>query len=306
MYRLLYRHWIKRDAPMRKPVVEMWKDSRPYGFSAGILALIVGLTGLGVGQTGHANRVALSDVDCLVEPSMVVELGAAVPGQLAEVTYDRSDYVAAGTVMGMLESSVESTVVQIAEQVANADIGVQLRQLSAAYGYRTEQRNQQLLATDSISKQSMDQVRTETRIAQLQLLQEKESQALAKLELARAKATLDRRAITAPISGSVTQRYRNPGEFVDSDAVFQISQLNPLHVEVLLPVSELGTVSVGSRADISLDVPGFDSETFIGTVRRVDAVADAASGTYGIRVELENPELTIPSGVRCKADFLGS
>jgi len=104
----------------------------------------------------------------------------------------------------------------------------------------------------------------------------------------------------------VTRRYKNPGEFVDSDPVFQIVQLNPLHVEVLLPVSELGTVSVGSQANIKLDVAGFDNKTFDGKVRRIDTVADAASGTYGIRVELENPELKIPSGVRCQADFLGS
>ena len=237
---------------------------------------------------------------------MIVELGVAVPGQLSLVSYDRSDYVAAGTEMGKLESTVEATVLQIAEQVAGASIGVQLRELSAAYGVRTEQRNQQLLATNSISQQSMDQVKTETQIAQLQVLQEQESKALAKLEVERAKATLNRRNIVAPISGSVTQRYKNPGEFVDSDPVFQISQLNPLHVEVLLPISELGTVAVGSRADIKLDVPGFTNEVFEGTVLRIDSVSDAASGTYGVRIELENPELKIPSGVRCQADLIGS
>ncbi len=284
--------------------VSRFLKPRPLGASAGTAAIIVGLTGLGFGQIGHANRVALSDVDCLVEPSMVVELGAAVPGQLAEVTFDRSDYVSVGTIMGQLESSVETTVVQIAEQVAVADTGVQLRQLSASFGYRTQQRNQELLASKSISKQSMDQVTTETKIAELQVKQEKEAKALAKLELERAKANLNRRYIVAPISGTIMQRYRNPGEFVDSDPVYQIAQLNPLHIEVLLPISELGTVSVGSRVDIKLDVPGFTDNSFRGKVRRIDSVADAASGTYGIRVELENPELTIPSGVRCQADFL--
>jgi len=314
MYRSLYRQvtdWLSsRLAESSSWLHKCWcglsKNPRPAGISAGGIALVAGLYALGVGQISHANRTVLSNVDCLIEPSMVVELGAAVPGQLSEVVFDRSDYVSAGAVMAKLESSVEETVVQISEQVANASVGVQLRQLSAAFGYRTEQRNHQLLASNSISEQSMDQVSTETKIAQLQLLQEKESLALAKLEVARAKATLNRRNIISPISGSVTRRYKNPGEFVDSDPVFQIVQLNPLHVEVLLPVSELGTVSVGSQANIKLDVAGFDNKTFDGKVRRIDTVADAASGTYGIRVELENPELKIPSGVRCQADFLGS
>lgn len=281
------------------------KKIRQLGVSVGTLALSVGLLGLGFGQIGYANRVALSNVDCLVEPSMVVELGAAVPGQLAHVTFDRSDYVQAGTVMGSLESKVEEAAVQIAGQIAGADTALQLRQLSASFGIRTEQRNEELLASRTISQQNMDQVATETRIAELQVTQEREARALARLDLARTQANLDRRLIVAPISGSITQRYRHPGEFVDSDPVYQIAQLNPLHIEALLPIEELGTVSVGSLVDIHLSVPGFNNGSYEGVVRRIDAVADAASGTYGVRVELDNPDLTIPSGIRCVADFRG-
>jgi len=270
------------------------------------LSLSVGVVSLSLTQVGYANRVALSDVDCLIEPSMVVELGSAVPGLLDVLVFDRNDFVQEGAVMGKLESSVEATLVEIAEQVASSSTGVQLRELSAAFGVRTQQRNEELLASKSISAQNMDQVTTETRIAELQLQQERETVRLAKLEVERAKATLNRRYIKSPISGTVTQRYRHPGEFVDSDPIFQIAQLNPLHVEVLLPVSELGTVNVGSNVDIRLDVPGFENEIFNGEVRRIDSVADAASGTYGVRVELANPELKIPSGVRCLADFHGA
>lgn len=274
--------------------------------SAAALVLTVGVSSLSLVQVGYANRVALSDVDCLIEPSMVVELGTAVPGLLDVLVFDRNDFVSEGAVMGKLESSVEATLVEIAEQVASSSTGVQLRQISASFGARTQQRNQELLASKSISAQNMDQVTTETKIAELQLQQEREANRLAELEVSRAKAALNRRYIKSPISGTVTQRYRHPGEFVDSDPIFQIAQLNPLHVEVLLPVSELGTVSVGSRVDVRLDVPGFDNDTFTGKIHRIDAVADAASGTYGVRVELQNPDFKIPSGVRCLADFHGS
>ncbi len=276
-----------------------------FAVSVATFFLSTMVVSLSLVQVGYANRVALSDVDCLIEPSMVVELGAAVPGMLDVVAFDRNDFVSEGTVMGKLESSVEMTLLKIAQEVAASDTSVQLRQLSAAFGTRTKKRNEELLASKSISAQSMDQVSTETHIAKLQLQQEKESNRLAQLEVARAKAALNRRYIKSPINGTVTRRYRHPGEFVDSDPVFQIAQLHPLHVEVLLPVSELGTVSVGSNVDIRLDVPGFDNDTFNGKVRRIDSVADAASGTYGIRVELANPEMKIPSGVRCIADFHG-
>ena len=278
---------------------------RQIGVSVGTVALITGLMGLSYGQIGYASRVSVSNVDCLVEPSMVVELGAAVPGQLAYVSYDRSDYVEAGTLLGSLESGVEEVALEIATQLASASTAIQLRQLSASFGIRTEKRNQELLASDTISQQSMDQVTTDSRIAQLQVQQEREAQALAKLDLARTQANLDRRFIVAPFSGSITQRYRSPGEFVDNDPVYQLSKLDPLNIEALLPIAELGSVSVGSKVDIRLNVAGFDDKTYEGTVQRIDSVADAASATYGVRVELENPDLTIPSGIRCIADFRG-
>jgi hypothetical protein len=34
-----------------------------------------------------------------------------------------------------------------------------------------------------------------------------------------------------------------------------------------------------------------------------DRVVDAASGTFGIRVELPNPKLVLPAGLKCKVRF---
>jgi hypothetical protein len=35
----------------------------------------------------------------------------------------------------------------------------------------------------------------------------------------------------------------------------------------------------------------------------VDRVFDASSGTFGVRLELPNPNGAIPAGVRCKVEF---
>jgi hypothetical protein len=39
------------------------------------------------------------------------------------------------------------------------------------------------------------------------------------------------------------------------------------------------------------------------TVRVVDRVLDAASGTFGVRLEVPNPNLAIPAGIRCRVDL---
>ena len=59
-------------------------------------------------------------------------------------------------------------------------------------------------------------------------------------------------------------------------------------------------------AEVTLAVPGFENDRYEAEVQRVDPVADAASGTYGVWLELPNPELQIPAGVRCNLDISGS
>jgi len=61
-----------------------------------------------------------------------------------------------------------------------------------------------------------------------------------------------------------------------------------------------------AEAQITIDLPDFSDNPLRGVLSRIDSVADAASATYGVRLELENPELSIPSGVRCTVDFMAS
>ena len=273
---------------------------------AAVAAVFACMPAMVAGSTDFSSQSMMSDMDCVIEPSRIVELGSAVPGLLAESYYDRSDFVSAGTLMARLESDLERVALEIAREAATSSASISLRELSAQFGDRTRDRNAELLKSNSISEQVMDQVSTEARIATLQLKQELESLRLSQLEVDRAQALLKRREIRTPISGSVIQRYKSSGEYVDSEPVYQIAQLDPLHVEVIIPVEFLGTLQAGKSATVMLDIPGFDDKPMQAIVQRIDAVADAASATYGVRLELENPTLEIPSGVRCRVDFLSS
>jgi len=279
----------------------------PMGSTATATAVL--LTCLVSANTSQATEFSthmLSDMDCVIEPSRTVELGSAAPGLLAESLFDRSDFVKKGTVMARLESEVERVTLALAREAAMSSTGIELKELTAQFGDRTRLRNARLLKSNSISEQVMDQVSTEAQIASLQVRQEEDAKRIALLELERAIVLLERREIRTPISGSVTKRYKSAGEFVDSDPVYQISQLDPLHVEVFVPVEYLGALQVGEEAQITIDLPDFSDNPLRGVLSRIDSVADAASATYGVRLELENPELSIPSGVRCTVDFMAS
>jgi len=257
-------------------------------------------------QPLNAGREVLSGLDCVVEPSAVLLLGAAVPGQLSAISFDRSDFVSAGELMATLESRVEKATLAISEEVARNSAALDLRHASASFGLRTKKRNEKLLKTSSISTQTMDQVDTESRIAGLQVRQEQENLRLAALRVERDRAAVERRMIVSPIEGTVVKRFKSVGEYVDSDPVFEVAQLNPLHVEVIVPLEHLGKIESGMLGGVTILAPEFDDQVLDAQVRRIDAVSDAASATYGVRLVLANPELTIPSGVRCQVDFYSS
>ena len=271
------------------------------GGAIAISAVILPLIG-----TSIAAREVLSDMDCVVEPSALVDIGSAVPGLLSETLFDRSDYVGKGTVMAHLESEVERVSLSIAREVARANTAGELRTITAEFGQRTASRNRELLAKRLISEQTMDQVQTESSIADLQVRQEFESGVLRNLEVDRAQALLDRRVIRSTIDGVVVQRLKSAGEYVDSDAVFRVAQLDPLHVEVIVPIDYLGSLEAGMNAGVTLNVPGYENKLLSAEVRRIDAVADPASATYGVLLIMDNPDLVIPSGVRCAVDFFAS
>ena len=57
---------------------------------------------------------------------------------------------------------------------------------------------------------------------------------------------------------------------------------------------------VGTPAVI---VPTGFGGRYAASVRHIDKVIDAASGTIVARVELANPDGSVPSGVRCRAEL---
>ena len=77
-------------------------------------------------------------------------------------------------------------------------------------------------------------------------------------------------------------------------------------MEVIVPIDYLGSLEAGMNAGVTLNVPGYENKVLSAEVRRIDAVADPASATYGVLLVMDNPDLVIPSGVRCAVDFFAS
>lgn len=121
---------------------------------------------------------------------------------------------------------------------------------------------------------------------------------LANLELRRASAEMERRTITSPIKGIVLERSLHPGELAKQDPILKLAQLDPLRVEAFVPVALLNSIALGMEAKVIPEEPV--GGVFKAKVTVVDRVIDAASGTFGLRLELPNTDYAIPAGLKCR------
>ena len=240
--------------------------------------------------------------DCVMEPSLTVKLGSPVASIIADVQVDRGDIVKQGQVVAHIESAVEKSVV--AYNRARADSTAEIEAKQAVVDQKAAVYNRKLgLQQEHVSSsQDVENAQADANVAKQELSLARLNRRMAEIELARSQASLDQRTILSPIDGIVTQRSLGPGEYVHQEAnIVTIARIDPLNVEAYLPVRYYGLIKLGDAAVVHPDAPVGGERT--AEVSVVDQVFDAASGTFGIRLKLSNPDNSLPAGLRCKVTF---
>jgi RND family efflux transporter MFP subunit len=250
---------------------------------------------------GTSPVAAEQSFDCVIDPSEVVKLGSPITGVLAEVMVKRGDTVARGQPVAALESIIEAATVKLnrfkAESTAKVDAQEERLKLARSRVDRYGQPRGLVVTQDKF-----EEIRAEAAIAEQDLVREKQDRQLSELELERSQATLEQRTIRATIDGIVTEKKLSAGEFVNQEGyIVALARLDPLFVEVFLPVIYYKQVKVGMQAKVRPAPP--IEETYSATVSVVDRVFDPASGTFGVRLDLPNPSNALPGGQRCKISF---
>lgn len=223
---------------------------------------------------GAASSEAGPAYEGLIEPSEVVEISSHVRGTLEEVLVERGDRVEKGRAVARITSDVEQAAVALARS-------------RVEFALRKVKRNEDLYRQELISIHEKDEMETELQIA--------------RLELQEAEARLSMRTIRSPIHGVVVERLLSAGEYVGEEPILEIARIDPLFVEVVVPVERFGSIKTGMKAEVRPELPGSRART--AHVIIVDRVLDAASGTFGVRLRMPNPGHRLPAGLKCRVDF---
>jgi len=244
----------------------------------------------------------LSAYDCLIEPHAVVDVSTREDGVMEEIAVKRGDVVKKGQVLARLESGVEALAVELATARAEMRSQIEAKQAALKYLRSQYQRIDDLYKKKAIPFHEKDKALTDVILAEAELREANENFRLAQIEKERAEEILKRRTIRSSVDGVVVQVMLQPGESVEERPILVVAQVDPLNVEIILSEKKYGSIKVGSKAEVQPLLRGVESRVAAVTV--VDRVIDAASNTFGVRLEMANPDYTIPGGIRCEIRFL--
>ncbi|HND38996.1 MAG TPA: efflux RND transporter periplasmic adaptor subunit [Accumulibacter sp.] len=250
---------------------------------------------------------AAGEFDCIIEPSKTVDVRAASEGMIEKIWVDRGDMVKAGQVLVTLESGVERAATESARFRSTMQSKIRTGESRLAFSSAKYDRREKLAGQSFISLHDRDEALTEKKLAESELLEARDDRRLAEIEYRRLSEQLRLRTIRSPIDGVVVDRMLNAGELADNrdlrKPILRLAEISKLFVEVLMPIEAFAKLSLGQTVEVLPEAPV--GGRYNASVKVIDRVHDAASGTFGVRLEMTNPGLKLPAGIKCKASFPG-
>jgi membrane fusion protein (multidrug efflux system) len=116
------------------------------------------------------------------------------------------------------------------------------------------------------------------------------------------RATIERKTIRAPFSGTLGIRQVNLGQYLSAgDPVVPLQSLNPIYVNFGVPQQDVSQVRIGHPVRITArDFAGLD---FTGRVTAVDSVVDPATRNIQVQATLGNPNNRLRPGMFVQSEL---
>ena len=270
----------------------------------GLNSAVRGACGLAMVIT--AAPASAGSFECLMDAWQTVEIRSPAEGLIDKVYVQRGDPVRKGQPLVELVSAAERSAADSARYRSQMQGPVNQSRNRLDYAIKKLARATELAQQNFMSADSRDQAEAERRVAESELQTATENRELAKIEHRHALDLLGLRTMNSPFNGVVVDRMLNPGDIAEAGtgrkAMLKIAQIDPLRVDVVFPGALFGQLKLGMKAMV---VPQGLGGRHAASVKMVDKVIDAASGTFVARLELPNPTLALPGGLRCQAEFDG-
>ncbi len=218
-----------------------------------------------------------------VQPVDQATLKSKVSGEVLEMTLREGQSVKRGELLARIDTrnaGPNRDAAAAALEKARADLAI----AKLNYGNSVKLQEQQFVSQNSVdsTKAIYDAAAANAKSAE------------ANLRLA--SVALEDATVRAPFDGVVAKREVQVGEKVSPDTpIITLVDLRRMELDAPAPTSEIPAVKVGQTARFHVD--GFGDREFIGTVWRVNPVAESGSRSIMVYLTMPNEDSALKGGM---------
>jgi len=254
---------------------------------------------------GAPARAATDEgIEAVTKPSADVTLAFIRPGRIDEVRVKEGDAVKEGDVLLRLDDEAEK--VQLAKLKAKAYDQIHIKAAEEQVLQKTVDHQKLVRAgkEGAATEWEIEHARLEVVIGELSTDLAKFTKAQDTSDYNEATVQVNRMRLITPISGKVEQLLLHKGESAEALAkVVRVVKTDLLWADAPVPMVLARTLKLGGSATV--EFPNTDGKRVDGKIIFLAAVADAASETRLVRVEVTNPS-DRPAGERVRVRFPGA
>ena len=197
-----------------------------------------------------------------------VTVSADLPGTVEKIFFDSGKQVREGEVLVQLD---------IKQEQAQLESAVAAQELAKVKYARTRD----LLKSGVISQQEFDQATAEQRQGDA--------------KVAEIKATIARKTIRAPFSGTLGIRQANLGQYLAAgDPIVPLQSMDPIYVNFTLPQEQANQMQVGRNVKIHANDLG---QEFSGRVTAINSIVDQTTRNIEVQATVANPNGKLRPGM---------
>jgi HlyD family secretion protein len=207
----------------------------------------------------------------------LIQVAARRGGVVREVLVQEGDRVVAGQILARQEDEESRLALQSASaDVAQAESQLRLIQVDIRTAQREHDRLQQLVDTNFVAAQRMDQARDAIAQAQARLASQQATVQTARARRDQAAYNVELTVIRAPQAGRIVRRYANPGagaSTLNVSTMFDLEPDAPRIARAEIVESDIPNITPGQAVEITPE--GDPSKVYVGAVLRRAAVFGA-------------------------------
>ena len=197
-----------------------------------------------------------------LKASQGIDLSVEIAGTITDVQFQSGEKVSKGQAIVLLDSEMEQA------SLASAEADLNLSRLEF-------QRARSLLDRQAISRSEYDRLNAESQKAAA--------------SVAQLRASLSKKRILAPFSGTIGIRQVDVGDYIAAGTpIATLQDLPTLYVDFFLAEQHVPLLKLGQR--VQLQVAAYPGERFEGVISALNPKVETTTRNVQVRAELGNPD----------------